>query len=452
MKRTKTHTLPSEEQLDTAVNLYDRGILDRLHSILEPLFGHGPYLIITDGTIWKAVGNRFANFFEHEPGTALYVLPSFPPPYAADTLLANISAMLATAGAIPVALGSGTINDLVKRASFENSIRYVCIPTAPSVDGFTSFGAAITVEGFKTTLECPPPLCVVADEDIIVNAPVGLIASGYGDIMAKLLGGADWIIADAMGIEAIDPDVWKLAQDAAVALFPRGKEIHEGSPEAISILYKGLISTGLAIQRYKDSRPASGTEHLLSHTWEMLHCSGDMEAFSHGFKVAVGSLISSAFMSELFGEKGVLRAFIEQNGFSPHEDLLRYRLGIADLLEAEGPLKTKIVDTIAAKTPSELELHSRAERARQVWPELAKKVVRQIPVFPDLKKAFSDASCPTEPGQIGLSRSDCIKSLKIASLIRRRYTVLDLASELGALDAAADIVFSSKYFTDFAQE
>jgi glycerol-1-phosphate dehydrogenase [NAD(P)+] len=177
-----------------------------------------------------------------------------------------------------------------------------------------------------------------------------------------------------------------------------------------------------------------------------------MEAFSHGFKVAVGSLISSAFMSELFGEKGVLRAFIEQNGFSPHEDLLRYRLGIADLLEAEGPLKAKIVDTIAAKTPSELELHSRAERARQVWPELAKKVVRQIPAFPDLKKAFSDASCPTEPGQIGLSRSDCIKSLKIASLIRRRYTVLDLASELGALDAAADIVFSSKYFTDFAQE
>jgi glycerol-1-phosphate dehydrogenase [NAD(P)+] len=65
---------------------------------------------------------------------------------------------------------------------------------------------------------------VVADEDIIVNAPVGLIASGYGDIMAKLLGGADWIIADAMGIEAIDPDVWELAQDAAVALFPRERK------------------------------------------------------------------------------------------------------------------------------------------------------------------------------------------------------------------------------------
>lgn len=448
VKRTISHKT-STDQPGTIINIYESGALNRLHAILEPIFGHGPYLIITDETIWKAIGTRLANFFEHEPKITLHILPSPPPPYASNALLARISTLLATEHAVPIAVGSGTINDLVKRASFENNIRYVCIPTAPSVDGFTSFGAAITVEGFKTTLECPPPLCVIADEDIIVNAPPQLIASGYGDIMAKLLGGADWIIADAMGIEAIDPEAWKLAQDAAVALFPQGKAIHDGSPEAIGILYKGLISTGLAIQKYKDSRPASGAEHLLSHTWEMMQHSGEKEGYSHGFKVAIGSLISSAFMSELFNKDGDLCNFIEQNGFSPRTDLLQYRLDAAELLGAKGAQKTQILSTIKEKTPSENELILRAEKAQQIWPDLSKKVMRQIPSFQDLKAAFHDASCPTEPGEIGLSLEDCKKSLKIASLIRRRYTVLDLASELGALDAAADIVFSSKYFNNF---
>jgi len=438
--------------LETSINLYDRGTLYKLHSYLESIFGHSRYLIITDETIWKAVGDYFSNFLEHETNTAIYILPASPAPYASSELLNIITRRIALENAIPIAVGSGTINDLVKRASFENSIRYVCIPTAPSVDGYASFGAAITINGFKETVECPPPLCIIADEDIITKAPPQLIASGYGDIIAKLVSGADWIIADSLGIEMIDPVAWKLAQDASIALFSQAKQVYQGLVSSINMLYRGLISTGLAIQEYKDSRPASGTEHLLSHTWEMLQHQNDKEKYSHGFKVAIGSLISCALMSELFSQNGALRKLVENKGFSPIDNLLQYRLDVMELLDADPLLKSEIEKTITSKTPSIFELRSRIERAHQVWPELSKKVMIQIPSFLELKQAFSDASCPTEPGQIGLSRSECINSIKIASLIRRRYTVLDLASELGVLDAAADVVFSSKYFTYFAKK
>ncbi len=437
---------------DTAINLYGPGILDRLHTIIEPFFGPGPFIIVTDGTIWKVAASRFAAFLEGRPETTLHILPAFPPPYACDQLVARIAAVLAATGAVPVAVGSGTINDIVKRAAFECGMRYVCVPTAPSVDGFSSSGAAITVAGFKTTLECPPPLCVVADEDIIVHAPGAMIASGYGDIIAKLTGGADWLIADLMGIEAIDPVAWDLAQSAAVSLLPWGAEIQKGDSRSIGILYKGLISTGLAIQRYHDSRPASGTEHFMSHTWEMFHLKKDGQDISHGFKVAVGTLIAAALMRELFAEEGAIGRHIRREGFMPSRDLLGYRMRLAELIPAGNPMKPKAIKTIQAKTPPSAEIVRRAQTASLLWQEISGRVRRQIPDFAVLKRALRDASCPVEPGQIGLSRKACADSMRIASLIRARYSVLDLISELGVLDMAVDAVFSPRYFSEYVPD
>ena len=435
---------------ETEVNLYGPGALDQLDRILAAHWGDSPVLIVTDGTIWEAVGQRFEAFLRRRPNTTLHVLPASPAPYASDALVAKIAAVLSATKAIPVAVGAGTINDIVKRAAFENGMRYCSVPTAPSVDGFTSFGAAITVSGFKTTLECPPPLCVVADEGIVAGAPAELVASGYGDIIAKLTGGGDWIIAEEMGIESIDRIAWDLAQTAAVGLLAKSRDIRGGDRESIGILYKGLISTGLAIQRYRDSRPASGTEHLLSHAWEMSQLQREGGEVSHGFKVAVGTLVSAALMRELFGEGGSLGVYVEGRGFAPRLDLLEYRLSLAERLLGDSPLRERILGTIRSKTPAEKDIAGRAERARARWAELSRRVLDQVPPFERLQRALREAACPTEPRQIGLSREECASGLRIASLIRGRYTVLDLASELGVLDQAVEAVFSSKYFGEYA--
>ena len=89
----------------------------------------------------------------------------------------------------------------------------MCVATAASMDGYTAFGASITAEGAKQTFSCPAPLAVLADTNIIRKAPGIMTASGYADLFAKVTAGADWILADWMGVEKIDETAWSIVQD-----------------------------------------------------------------------------------------------------------------------------------------------------------------------------------------------------------------------------------------------
>ncbi len=448
--------MTKHENEGTIINLCEAGALDSLAGIVDKTFGgdapgEAPRcLIVTDETVWSAVSSRFSAFLRKKPDTLFHILPGSPAPYASDGLVAEIAAALkANAGLAPIAVGSGTINDVVKRASFERGTRYVCVPTAPSVDGFTSYGAAITVRGFKLTLECPAPLCVVADEEILRGAPLPLISAGFADLLAKLPGGADWILADELGIEPIDPGTWEIVQPVARRLLGNGAAVRARDSNAIAGLYQGLIASGLAMQRYKDSRPASGAEHLLAHTWEMSHLAKDGRLISHGFKVALGSLISAALAEELFGEGGSLRRLLERRGFAPEASLSRARARRAEALLSGSPYLDQTLAMIARKTPEPGAVAARAALAREAWPVLARRYAAQIPPYAALKADLAAGGCPTEPADIGLSRAACVDSLKIASLIRNRYTVLDLVSELGILDEAAEAVFAEPWFSTY---
>ena len=97
---------------------------------------------------------------------------------------------------VPIAVGSGVINDLTKRASGELDVPYLTVATAASVDGYSSFGAALrSPEGAKQTYPCPAPRAIVADLDVMRTAPKWMAASGFADLMAKVPAGADWILA-----------------------------------------------------------------------------------------------------------------------------------------------------------------------------------------------------------------------------------------------------------------
>jgi glycerol-1-phosphate dehydrogenase [NAD(P)+] len=135
--------------------------------------------------------------------------------------------------AIPIAVGSGSLNDIVKRAAYECKRRYMNVSTAASMDGYTAFGAAITKDGYKHTMTCPAPSAVVADLDVLTRAPGDMTASGYADLLGKVTAGADWIIADELGVEPIDPEVWSLVQDPLRDWTAAPAELHGGDREAM---------------------------------------------------------------------------------------------------------------------------------------------------------------------------------------------------------------------------
>ena len=132
--------------------------------------------------------------------------------YAEYSFVTRIQKALAGNDAIPIAVGSGSINDLTKLAAHRAAGSISRVATAASMDGYTAFGASITHEGSKQTFDCPAPLGVVADLEVIAAAPEGLNASGYADLVAKCPAGADWMLADASASTRSTATIWDMVQ------------------------------------------------------------------------------------------------------------------------------------------------------------------------------------------------------------------------------------------------
>ena len=111
-----------------------------------------------------------------------------------------------------IAVGSGVVNDLTKYASALAGRAYMAVPTAASMDGYAASGAPLIEDGFKRTKACAPPLAIMAEPAVVADAPAGMAGWGYGDLAGKHTAGMDWVIADALGIEAIDREPFDLVQ------------------------------------------------------------------------------------------------------------------------------------------------------------------------------------------------------------------------------------------------
>lgn len=276
---------------DTEQVLIGAGVLSSVDDVFRQSFGDQPAQVVADENTFRVAGEQVQRELESAGRHVLepYVFPGRPTLYAAYDNVERLREALGGQPAIPVAVGSGSLNDIVKRASFECDRRYMAVATAASMDGYTAFGAAITKEGYKQTMTCPAPRAVLADLDLLRTAPPEMTASGYADLLGKVTAGADWIIADALGVEKVNRPVWSMVQDPLREAIDRPAELRAGDQTAMDSLIEGLIMSGLAMQSAASSRPASGAEHQFSHLWEMEGLGHDAEPpLSHGFRSGSG--------------------------------------------------------------------------------------------------------------------------------------------------------------------
>ncbi|MGO1594511.1 MAG: iron-containing alcohol dehydrogenase, partial [Ancrocorticia sp.] len=179
-----------------------RGVLSQAGKIfIDNLLGGSPCLLVADERTWKAAGAALHDQLQAAGATLTepLIYPGQPTLYASYDHAEEIREKLRATGALGIAIGSGTINDLTKLASGELDQPYGALATAASMDGYTGFGAPMTRDGLKITMPCPAPRVVVFDLDVAAAAPSPMAASGYGDLSAKIPAGADWILADAGG-------------------------------------------------------------------------------------------------------------------------------------------------------------------------------------------------------------------------------------------------------------
>ena len=339
--------------------------------------------------------------------------------------------------AVPVAVGSGTINDLTKLAAHRTERPYMCVATAASMDGYTAYGASITYQGSKQTFLCPAPTAVVADLDVICAAPGEMNAWGYADLLAKVPAGADWILADAMGAEPIHQQAWTIVQGRLRELVSDPAGIRARRPSAIGKLVEGLMLSGFAMQSARSSRVASGAEHQFSHFWDMQHHTHNGRTPSHGFKVGIGTLAMTALDEQLL-RKDLERLDVDRC-CSAWPDVKAWQARPA--IARRGRVVRSGVPELEAKHATPEQLHAQLSHVRAEWPKLREQLSDQLLPLATLRQMLCDAGAPTNPEQIGISRDRLRRSYWQAFCIRRRFTALDLAIRAGLLDDCLDAIF-----------
>jgi glycerol-1-phosphate dehydrogenase [NAD(P)+] len=360
--------------------------------------------------------------------------------YAEFKFVEELEQSLKTHNAIPVAVGSGTINDLTKLSSHRTNRPYMCVATAASMDGYTAFGASITFKGSKQTFNCPAPTAVVADIEVIRNAPPQMTASGYADLLAKITAGADWIVADALGVEPIEPQAWKIVQGGLRDALSDPTGAKNGNVQAIEKLSEGLMLGGFAMQWSKSSRPASGAEHQFSHLWDMQHHTHNGVAPSHGFKVGVATLAVANFYEFVFQQS--LENLDVEKCCATWPDESTVKSAIQKMFPEKEIAEKSTEETLAKYIPRE-KLREQLERLRKNWPDLKTRLRNQLLPAATLKQMLRDAGAPTEPEQIGISRERLRDSFRQAYHLRRRFTVLDLAMRANILEAGLQNLFGA---------
>ena len=340
---------------------------------------------------------------------------------------------LAAHGAVPVAVGAGTINDLTKLAAHLAGQPYMWVATAASMDGYAAYGAAITRGGFKQTLACPAPRGLVGDTAILARAPAAMTAAGFGDLAGKIPAGADWLLADAAGAEPLDARIWELVQPAVRDALGASEEIARRDAAAVARLFRSLVLSGLAMQAARSSRPASGAEHQLSHLWEMRGVQIDGEEVPHGFKVGVGTLLVAVLYERLLEtELAGLDVAARVAAWPAQEEQLA--TAEVDHHAAAPEMREQVLAEVRAKYVGGDALGERLRRLKAGWPALRDFVRRQLLPADEMRRRLAAVGCPTEPEQIGLTREEALDALRVARQIRRRYTVLDLAAEVGLME------------------
>lgn len=168
-----------------------------------------------------------------------------------------------------VAIGSGTIHDTTRYCANDRGIPFISCPTAASVDGFCSTVSAMTWKGYKKTMPGVAPVFVLADIDIIKEAPLYLALSGAGNIFGKYTALADWNIGHALTGEYLCPVIESMTRDAVDAVRSCCTGLKEQDEHAFEQLTYGLILSAWPCKLMGNSRPASGSEHHISHLIEM---------------------------------------------------------------------------------------------------------------------------------------------------------------------------------------
>ncbi len=327
-----------------------------------------------------------------------------------EVAINELSSKVTDATDLIVGIGSGVINDLCKIVSFNHKIPYYIVATAPSMDGYASKGSALILEGMKVTLNADVPKAIIADTEVLANAPVDMIRAGYGDIIGKYSCLNDWKLSALVNGEYICERVWNATYDVVERTVRLADGINERTADAIGALMEALVAVGILMAYVGNSRPASGSEHHLSHYFEIVGIVRGEEYLPHGIDVCCSAIETAKLREELIAIDSLDEIRYSFNKEKYESEIRRIYGKIAD-------------EVLALQAKYGLYGKDRVKIYKEKWSEI-KKLLAEAPTASEMLALVE---------RIGLSYKDfCTlygeEKLKDATLyakdLKDRYTVL----------------------------
>ena len=216
-----------------------------------------------------------------------------------ESAVERLGAALSEKTDLIIGVGSGVINDLCKYVANGKSLPYYIVATAPSMDGYASKGAAMLFDGMKITTNARVPRAIIADTEVISEAPIEMLRAGYGDIIGKYSCLNDWRLGRVVTGEPLCEFIYNLTLDTVRAVAGMGERINSRDPESVAALMRALVLVGIAMAYMGNSRPASGSEHHLSHYFEVTGLLRSEPYLPHGIDVAYSTYVTAILRKEL---------------------------------------------------------------------------------------------------------------------------------------------------------
>jgi glycerol-1-phosphate dehydrogenase [NAD(P)+] len=261
--------------------LVGHGVLGGLREAVDELYLSGRPLIVTSPTPERKIGDRVRAQFDGAESVSVETAS-----FAAVERVVD-AAREVDAGYL-IAIGGGKPVDTAKMASDRLGVGFVSVPTAASHDGIVSGRSSIPEGDTRHSVAADPPLAVVADTEILADAPWELTTAGCADIISNSPAVKDWRLAHRLKNVEYSEYAGALSEMTAEMLVDSADSIRPGLEESAWIVVKALVSSGVAMSIAGSSRPASGAEHLFSHQLDRLAPSAAL----HGHQAGVGAIVT----------------------------------------------------------------------------------------------------------------------------------------------------------------
>lgn len=404
-----------------------KGTLKKLPEILEKYGAKLPF-VLCDVNTYKAAGEKVTAILrENGIEPILHVIQSTEP--SPDERTVGEAVMYCPKSAdFVIGVGGGVINDTCKILAMTKNVHMAIVGTAPSMDGFASATSSVDRTGLKVSLPSKCPDCVIGDTEILANAPVHMILSGIGDMLAKYVSLAEWKIAHIILGEYYCEKVANTMYSALDKCINNAHSAVGRDENAVAAVMEGLTLGGIMMNWAGMSRPASGMEHYISHIIDMRALEFGTPHDLHGIQCGIATLHTirmyeklSQILSSPF-DIASAKKHAESYNLTAHFDKMREKLGhgaetMIALEAKEGKYSPEKhaarIEIIAAKREEILE------------------VIDALPKSDELEKMMLSIGHPTKFSEIGLSDDDVKTAEMFARDIRDKYVLGRLLWDLG---------------------